>query len=178
MNNQKYTIIVYSEDNIGLLNRITIIFTRRHINIQSLTVSSSEVEGLSRFTIIVSESEEKIRKLVAQIEKQIEVVKAYYYLEAETISQEVALYKVHKESINETEFKQLIHENYGVIIADEIDYFVAIKTGHFEDTGELVKKIKEKGYKLMQFVRSGSIAVTKNVMPVSDILKKFKSKNN
>ncbi len=175
MTNQIYTIIVYSENNIGLLNRITIIFTRRHINIKSLTVSSSEVEGLSRFTIIIDETAEKTRKVVTQIEKQIEVVKAFYYLESETISQEVAMYKINKAELIEEEFMALVKNNQAVVIEDQEDYYVVIKTGHFEETSAFVKAIKEKGYVLMQFVRSGSIAVTKSVMPVSEILKKFES---
>ena len=176
MNKQKYTIIIYSENNIGLLNRITIIFTRRHINIESLTVSSSEIEGLSRFTIIIDETENNTRKVVTQIEKQIEVVKAFYYLESETISQEVALYKVSKEGMNENEFNELVNKNFGTIIEDQNDYFVVIKTGHFEDTESLVNQIKAKEYKMMQFVRSGSVAVTKTKMPVSEILEKFELK--
>ena len=176
MNKQKYTIIIYSENNIGLLNRITIIFTRRHINIESLTVSSSEIEGLSRFTIIIDETENNTRKVVTQIEKQIEVVKAFYYLESETISQEVALYKVSKEGMNQNEFNELVNKNFGTIIEDQNDYFVVIKTGHFEDTESLVNQIKAKEYKMMQFVRSGSVAVTKTKMPVSEILEKFELK--
>jgi acetolactate synthase I/III small subunit len=178
MNKQKYTIIVYSENNIGLLNRITIIFTRRHINIESLTVSSSEIEGLSRFTIIIDETAENTRKVVTQIEKQIEVVKAFYYLESETISQEVALYKVNKDGVDKTDFEQMVNKNSALIVADEQDYFVVVKTGHFQDTGSFVKELKEKGYKLMQFVRSGSVAVTKTIMPVSEILEKFESINS
>ncbi|MFN5649319.1 MAG: ACT domain-containing protein, partial [Sphingobacteriales bacterium] len=49
---QEYTITVYTENQIGLLNRIAIMFSRRKINIESLNTSPSEVEGIHRFTIL------------------------------------------------------------------------------------------------------------------------------
>ena len=73
---QEYTITVYSEDQIGILNRISIIFSRRKINIQTLNTSPSEVPGIHRFNIVIDETEEVIKKLVRQIEKQVDVLKA------------------------------------------------------------------------------------------------------
>jgi acetolactate synthase I/III small subunit len=50
---QEYIISVYSENHIGLLTRITIVFTRRKVNIESLTVSESAISGVYKFTIVV-----------------------------------------------------------------------------------------------------------------------------
>src|ERR687898_1257007 len=94
MNKQEYTVTVYTENQIGLLNRIAIIFSRRKINIDSLNTSPSEVEGIHRFTIVIDETEEVVHKLVRQIEKQVEVLKAYYNTPEEIVWQELALYKV------------------------------------------------------------------------------------
>ncbi|MDC3227481.1 ACT domain-containing protein, partial [bacterium] len=49
---QLYSVSIYTENNIGLLNRISAIFQRRHINIESLNTSPSEIEGVSKFTIV------------------------------------------------------------------------------------------------------------------------------
>ena len=54
---EEFTISVFTEDKIGLLNRVSIIFTRRHINIESITASASEVEGVHRYIIVVEEEE-------------------------------------------------------------------------------------------------------------------------
>src|ERR1044071_25586 len=94
MSKQEFTITVYTENQIGLLNRIAIIFSRRKINVESLNTSPSEVESIHRFTIVVNETEEVIKKLVRQIEKQVEVLKAYYNTADEIVWQELALYKV------------------------------------------------------------------------------------
>jgi acetolactate synthase-1/3 small subunit len=90
---QLYTISIYTENNIGLLNRISAIFQRRRINIESLNISVSEIEGVSRFTILVNMTEVNVKKILGQIEKQVEVIKAYYHEDDETIFQESCLFK-------------------------------------------------------------------------------------
>ena len=89
-----YTISVYTENNLGLLNRIATIFLKRHINIESLTVSSSEIEGVSRFIIVAYMPEEQVKKIVKQIEKQVEVIKAYYHTNEDSIYLQSALFKI------------------------------------------------------------------------------------
>ena len=89
---QEYTITVYTENQVGLLNRIAIIFSRRKINIESLNTSPSEVQGIYRFTIVVTESRDVVLKVVRQIEKQVEVLKAYFNTNDEIVWQELALY--------------------------------------------------------------------------------------
>src|ERR1700722_14280670 len=98
---KEFTITVYTENQIGLLNRIAIIFSRRKINIESLNTSPSEIEGIHRFTIVINEFEEVVRKLCRQIEKQVEVLKAYYNTNEEIVWQELALYKVPTDIITE-----------------------------------------------------------------------------
>jgi len=98
---QEFNITVYTENQIGLLNRIAIIFTRRKINIDSLNTSPSEIDSIHRFTIVIDETEEVVRKVCRQIEKQVEVLKVYYHTNADVIWQEMALYKVSAEVIAE-----------------------------------------------------------------------------
>src|SRR5271170_3756255 len=88
---QEYTITVYTENQIGLINRIAILFSSRKINI----------EGIHRFTIVINETEEVVRKLCRQLEKQVEILKAYYNTNEEIIWQEMALYKVPTDEIAE-----------------------------------------------------------------------------
>src|SRR6187551_1287354 len=98
---QEFTFTVYTENQIGLLNRIAIIFSRRKINIDSLNTSPSEIEHIHRFNIVINETEEVVRKLARQIEKQVEVLKVYYHTNADVIWQELALYKVSTDVIAE-----------------------------------------------------------------------------
>ena len=92
--NNIYTVSVYTENNIGLLNRISAIFQRRHINIESINSSVSEIEGVSKFTIVVIITEDQMKKIIGQIEKQVEVIKAYFHTDEDTIYQESCIFKM------------------------------------------------------------------------------------
>src|ERR1044072_593212 len=125
MNKQEFTITVYTENHIGLLNRIAIMFSRRKINIVSLNTSPSEVEGIHRFTVVIHESEDVVRKLVRQIEKQVEVMKAYFNTNNEIVWQEMAMYKVPTDEIAEkVKVERLLREHGARAVVIRKDYTV------------------------------------------------------
>lgn len=168
-----YTISVYSENNIGLLNRISAIFLKRHINLESFSTSESEIPNVFRFVIVVNIAPEKVHKVVQQIEKQIDVIKAYYHTDEETIFQENALYKVKSSSLfEERQIQNIIKESHATIVTVSPEFFVIEKTGFREETEQLRKDLAR--YGLLQFVRSGRISVTKAKMGISEILNTFK----
>src|ERR1700748_3988032 len=122
---QEYNITVYTENQIGLLSRIAIIFTRRKINIDSLNTSPSEIESIHRFNIVITESEEVVRKLCRQIEKQVEVLKVYFHTNEDVIWQEMALYKVSPDVIAEkVSVERLLRENGATGVTLRKDYNV------------------------------------------------------
>lgn len=158
---QEYTITAFSENSIGLLNRITIIFTRRHVNIESLTVSESAIKGVHKFTIVVLATKEKIEKVTKQIDKLVEVLKAFYHTTEEIITQEVALYKVSTEALMKSrDIEDLVRNSGARILEITPDYTVIEKTGYKTETQELFNKLDK--YGVAQFTRSGTVAVTKN----------------
>ena len=172
---QTYTISIYSEDNIGLLNRISAIFLKRHINIESFSTSLSEIEGVFRFIIVVNIPSDQIKKIVLQIEKQVDVIKAFFHTDSETIYQESALYKVKSSSLfKERHIQNVIKKSHANIVTVSPEYFVIEKTGFRHETEDLRIKLVE--YGLLQFVRSGRISVTKSKMGISEILNTFKNK--
>ncbi|MFT3903393.1 MAG: acetolactate synthase small subunit [Niabella sp.] len=157
---QQYTITVYAEDQIGLLSRIAIIFSRRKINIDSLSTSASEIDGIHRFNIVIDETEEVVKKLCRQIEKQVEVLKAYYNLNEDIVWQELALYKVPTDQVAEKMIVERILNQYGArVMAIRSDYTVFEATGHREETDRLVKVFEE--YGLIEFVRGARVAIIK-----------------
>jgi acetolactate synthase-1/3 small subunit len=174
--NQTYTISIFTEDIIGLLNRVTIIFTRRHINIESITASESEVKGIYRYTIVVTVSEEQVQKLVKQIDKQIEVLKAFYHLNSEIISKELALYKISAEALNENElFTRIVNQNHAKILSISPDYIVVEKTGDEREILHLFYDLEKFG--MLEFVRSGRVAITKPMKTLTSYLKELENKN-
>lgn len=169
---RKYTISIFTENFIGLLNRITIIFTRRHINIESLTVSESEVKGVHRYTLVIKSEDEKVKKIVKQIEKLVDVLKAFYYTNEETIFQEIALYKVSTAGLKEgRNFERLIRDHHARMLTVEAEFVVIEKTGHKEETQELLRQLQPFG--VLEFARSGRVAVTKPMKELSSYLKEM-----
>ena len=168
-----YTISVYSENNIGLLNRISAIFLKRHINLESFSTSESEIPDVFRFVIVVNIAPDKVHKIVQQIEKQIDVIKAYYHTDEETIFQENALYKIRSSYLfEERQIQNIIKSSHATIVTVSPEFFVIEKTGFREETEKLRQELAP--YGLLQFVRSGRISVTKAKMGISEILNAFK----
>ncbi|MEM9856648.1 MAG: acetolactate synthase small subunit, partial [Bacteroidota bacterium] len=117
---KNYTIVIFTENKIGLLNRVTSLFTQRHINIESLTTSESEYEGIHRFTVVIEESEEKTFKVVKQIEKQVEVLKAFCFTDEQTVSSEIALYKIKCDtSVDQVALKAVV-DRHKAYVKEEI----------------------------------------------------------
>jgi acetolactate synthase-1/3 small subunit len=172
MEKKWFTISVYSENSVGLLNRISGIFLKRHINIESLNVSKSEIEHVSKFTIVVYTTEDWVRNIVGQVEKQIEVIKAFYHTDEETIYQESALFKVASTLLfDERNIQNIIKDSNSQIVTVSRDFFVLAKTGRRNEIDDMYQQLKP--YGIMQFVRSGRIAVTKSEMKISSLLKEF-----
>jgi len=171
MNIEKYTISVYSENNLGLLNRIATIFLKRHINIESLTVSSSEIEQVSRFIIVVEITEVQVKKIIGQIEKQVEVIKAYYHTNEECIFLQSALFKIKSSLLfEERQIQNIIKNSNAQIVTVSPEFFVIEKSGRREEIDTLYNELAKFG--IMQFVRSGRISVTKEEMKISELLRK------
>jgi len=169
---QEYTITVYTENHIGLLVRIATIFSRRKINVESMNTSPSEAEGIHRFTIVIDETEEVVRKLARQIEKQVEVLKAYYNSNEEIIWQELALYKVPTVQIAEkVKVERLLREHGARAVVIRNDYVVFETVGHREETDRLVRVLAP--YGLIEFVRSARVAIIKDSKGFHEKLREF-----
>tara|TARA_B110000003_G_scaffold100420_1_gene102675 strand:+ start:3157 stop:3687 length:531 start_codon:yes stop_codon:yes gene_type:complete len=174
MEDQKkvFTVSIYTENNIGLLNRISAIFQRRHINIESINTSVSEIEEVSKFTIVVKLTEEQIKKILGQIEKQVEVIKAYYHTDEETIYQESCIFKLQSDLLfEERQIQNIIKESNARIVTVNKEFFVIEKSGRKEEIELLYRELKPFG--ILQFTRSGRISVSKKPMNISEMLKAF-----
>jgi acetolactate synthase I/III small subunit len=172
---QEFTVTVYTENQVGLLNRIAIIFSRRKINIESLNTSPSEIDGIHRFTIVINEFEEVVRKLCRQIEKQVEVLKSYYNTNDQIVWQELALYKVPTDVITEqVKVERLLSQHGAKAVVIRKDYTVFEVAGHREETDNLIKVLEP--YGLIEFVRSARIAIIKDSHGFHEKLQEFEQK--
>jgi len=174
---KEFTISVFTEHKVGLLHRITVIFTRRKISIESLNTSESEIRGIFRFTIVITTTEEMAKIVTKQIEKQIGILKAFYHTEDEIVYQEIALYKVPTAAFaHGDEVESLIRKHNARILTIEPEYIVVEKTGHKEETRQLFRELEP--YGILQFARSGRIALTKQIKEITAYLKEIETHQN
>ena len=104
MEKRLFTITVFSENTVGILSLIAVVYTRRHVNIESIGASRTSIPGVMKTTVTCYADRPIMEKIVAQIEKEIYVIKAYLYTDEDIIWQEVALYKVSTSCLLNEEF--------------------------------------------------------------------------
>ena len=161
MEKKMFTIAVFTENQVGLLNRISIIFTRRGINLESVSSSPSAEAGVHKMNFILAGEREVLEKVVKQIEKCVDVLKAFLYTDDEIVYQEVALYKVPTvRLLDEPNLERIIRVHNARILEITRDYTVIEKTGHETETQALYDLLTQ--YGIQQFIRSGRISVTKS----------------
>ena len=167
-----YTVTIFSENMVGILGQITSVFTRRQLNIETLSVSPSAIEGIHKFTITVFSDMETMKKVVLQIDKRVDVLKAWFNVDDELIYQEIALYKLSTPVFLKTESNESLIRKHNARILEINEHCVVVeKTGHYEETQALFKELSATTG-VLQFVRSGQIAITKGkVERLSDMLK-------
>lgn len=158
---QEYTLTIYTENQLGLMNKIAIMFSRRKINLESLNTSPSEIVKIYRFTIVVRETKTVVKNLVCQIEKIIDVIKCHCNTNDEIIWQQMALYKVPTASImRELKVEQLLRQYGAKAMVIREDYTVFEAIGQDEEINKLVSELD--GYGLIEFVKSSRIAIIKS----------------
>lgn len=176
MNKKEFTISIYTENQVGILHRLTTIFSRRKINIDSLNTSPCEVEDIHRITIVINETEEYVKKICRQIEKQVEVLKAYHNTNEEIIWQELALYKVSTDIIVEKVKVERLLRKFGArAVVIRKDFIVFETTGQREETENLIKELEPLG--LIEFVRSARVAIIKSSKGFHEKIKKLEKRD-
>jgi acetolactate synthase I/III small subunit len=176
MNKQEFTLSLFTENHIGILSQITIILTRRQINIESITASESAVKGIHLLTIVVKTNSEMVRKIARQIEKLVDVLKVFVHTSEEIVYQELALYKVSTKALMSGNIIDHLVRAYSARILEITPEYVVIeKTGHKRETNELLDQLEP--YGVLQFTRSGRVAITKQVKELNSYLKEMDEAN-
>lgn len=154
---REYIITVFTENRVGVLGRITSIFTRRKINIESLKVSETPVKGISMFTIHAFTTEDTACRILSGIERIIEVLRADRYRADELTMQQIALYKVSPE-LFKGGGEACLREHQARVVEIDPDYVVLERTGTGEEIDDLRNYLSERGM-LLQFTHSENIVL-------------------
>lgn len=157
-----YTLIIYSENFAGILNQITAVFTRRQVNIESLNVCSSSTPGVHKYTITCYCKQEMAEMLTKQIEKKIDVLQANCFVDNEIFILETSLLKLSTPMVlANQEIGRIVRRHGARIVEVNPTYTVVEMTGVTDDIIDNFNKLNETGC-VLQFVRTGRIAITKS----------------
>lgn len=160
---KEFTLSIFTEDVVGILNRVSVIFARRNINIDSITASLSEFKGIHRYIIVINVEVELVKKLIKQLEKQVDVLKAFYHLNDEAIFQEIGLYKLPKNIlVVGSEVEKVISKHNAKALTTESNFIIIEKIGQSKELSALYDDLKPFG--LMEFVKSGRLVISKSIM--------------
>lgn len=166
---ETFNISVFTENRIGILNRITIIFTRRYLNIDSITASECELPGVYRYTIVLQSNEDQVKKVVGQIEKQVEVLKAFYHRDEDVVHQELSMFKLRTDDfLNLKDRERVLNDHKARVVTLEKDFIMIERTGTDEEIGKLFKELNKAG--VLEFARSGRVAISKPMKSLEEHL--------
>jgi len=153
------TVTALVNDKPGVLNRITSMLRRRGYNIQSLAVGHSEVDDLSRLTVIVEGGDDIVEKVTKQLHKLIDVIKVNDISDDNIVSRELALMKVKSTPETRSEIVQLV----SIYRAKIID--VSSKSIIIEATGDdqKIKALQDllSNFGISEVMRTGIIAMNR-----------------
>lgn len=159
-----YTLIIYSENFAGILNQITAVFTRRQINIESLNVCASSTPGVHKYTITCYCKREMAEMLCKQIEKKIDVLQANCFVDDEIFILETSLLKLATPLVlANQEIGRIIRRHGARIVEVNPTYAIVEKTGITDEVLSLFSQLEDMNC-VLQFVRTGRIAVTKSTI--------------
>lgn len=160
MTEKLFTLSIFTENSPGVLHRVTTVFTRRKVNIESLTVSDTEQHGISRFTITVNVTEHLVERIVGQIRRIIEVREAFATEDSGLFYKEISFFKVKTKTAEERRDVEEISRNNGAsVVAAQVETLVIEQTGTEEEIRSLYLLLEPFG--ISEFIHSGRIAIRK-----------------
>lgn len=156
---REYIVVANVNNQISVLNRITSVYLKRHINIESLNVSESYIKGISTVVISAITSTDITQKIVNQLDNIIDVYSVEFYLPEDIIYKELALYKVDSRILTDKkESAFLLTESHGRIMEISKDYVVIEKSGTRGELEKLRDRLDIKGL-LAGYSRSGNVVL-------------------
>ena len=155
----KQIISVLVENQAGVLNKITGLFARRAFNIDSLAVSVTEDESVSRITMIVDSGGHAAEQVEKQLNKLISVIKVKRMEAGDFVGKELTIIKVTATTKNRGDIKNICD----IMNAKISDVSQATMTVELADTPDRIALFQEMllPFGILEVARTGLIAVQK-----------------
>ena len=153
------TVTALVNDKPGVLNRITSMLRRRGFNIQSLAVGHSEIDNLSRLTVVVEGGDDIVEKITKQLHKLIDIIKVNDISDDNTISRELALMKISSSTKTRSEIMQIVAIYRAKIVDVSPSSIIIEATGDDQKIKALQDLLSSFG--IIEVMRTGLIAMNR-----------------
>lgn len=154
-----HTFVAYVEDKPGVLARVASLFRRRAYNIDSLTVGRTDVDGVSRMTVVMECDDQTARLVEANLYKQVNVLRVEDVTYEPTIVRDLALIKVAADAEQRAQVLQIVEVFRARVVDVAPEALVVEITGTEDKLQGLIEVLRPFG--IIEMVRTGSIAMTR-----------------
>jgi acetolactate synthase-1/3 small subunit len=154
------------EDKPGLLTRVAGLFARRGFNIESLAVGKSEIEGLSRITVVVDVEELPLEQVTKQLNKLINVIKIVELDPATSVAREHLLIKVKVDNTTRSQILEAVTLFRARVVDVATDALVIETTG---DSGKIQAFLRVlEPYGIKEIAQSGLLAIGRGSKSITE----------
>lgn len=162
---KKYLLAVLVDNKPGVLTHVSGLISRRAFNIESISAGYTEEADVTRINIVVSvDSDHELNQVVTQLGKLIDVIKIVNLSEANSISRELVLIKVHATKEDRADIINVVNIFRAKIIDVGQENVVIELTGEESKIDALCEVLSE--YEIIEIVRTGAIALSRGPVPV------------
>ncbi|RIX52717.1 acetolactate synthase small subunit [Paenibacillus nanensis] len=156
---KKHTIAVIVNDQPGVLQRVSGLFGRRGFNIESITVGTSEEQGLSRMVIVTSGDDHTLEQITKQLYKLIDVIKVVDLSANPMVARELALIKVHAEPASRPEILGVVETFRAAVVDIGTQSLMVQVVGDTEKIDAMIELLKP--YGIRELSRTGVTALNR-----------------
>jgi len=154
------------EDKPGLLTRVAGLFSRRGFNIESLAVGKSEIDGLSRITVVVDVEELPLEQVTKQLNKLINVIKIVELDPEQSVLREHLLIKVRVDNATRSQVLEAVNLFRARVVDVAPDALVIEVTGDSGKVEALLRVLEPYGIK--EIAQSGLLAIGRGSKSITD----------
>lgn len=162
----RHVLSLLVEDKPGLLTRVAGLFARRAFNIESLAVGPTEVEGLSRITVVVDQDDEQLEQVTKQLNKLINVIKVVELDTTTSVQREHMLIKVRVDSQNRSQVLEAVNLFRARVVDVVPEALVIEVTGDSGKISAFLNVLEPFGIK--EIAQSGLIAMGRGAKSISE----------
>ena len=167
---RRHTLIVIVLNKPGVLNRVSSLMRARNFNIDSLAVSRTDQEGLSRMTLSLHGDDVAVEQAIKQLYRLIDVLKVQDVTNEPTVEHELALVKIRASDANRAEVLKLLELSRGRVVDLGPDSVIVEVSGPEQEIDDFVALVR--GYGIKELVRTGAVVMGRGSASIEEALKK------